>query len=75
MPSTAPTRVRAMALHEARNRARSRAERTLDRAAAAIDRARGSVQKIDAKGADLVNRAQGVVGHALERARPETATA
>jgi hypothetical protein len=65
----------AMMLHEARNRARDAAERGLDRMAAAIDGARDRVKQIDARSADLVNRAQGVVGHALERARPPAPTA
>lgn len=60
----------AMMLHEARNRARDAAELVLDRAAAAIEHARARLKQVDAKSADLVNRAQGVVGHALERARP-----
>jgi F0F1-type ATP synthase membrane subunit b/b' len=65
----------AMTLHDARNRARDAAERGLDRAAAVIERARDRVKQIDTKSADLVNRAQGIVGGALERARPPAATA
>lgn len=65
----------AMTLHEARNRIVASAERGLDHAAALIDSARTRLKAIDATSADLVNRAQGVVGAAIERARPPVAAA
>lgn len=63
----------ATALHGVRNDVRGTLERVLDRAQelalAAFERARKTVQKADALGADAVNRAQGAVNHALDAAR------
>ncbi len=60
-------------LHGARNELRSRFEHGLDRleqlTSTTIDRARKSVQRVDVASADVVNRAQGVVGQAIEKAR------
>lgn len=63
----------ATVLHGVRNDVRGTLERVLDRAQeltlAAFARVRSSVQKADAVSADVVNRAQGVVNHALDMAR------
>lgn len=60
-------------LHDARNGLRSTIEPGIDRAEklanAAIDRARQSIDRVDHVSADVVNRAQGVVGQAIEKAR------
>lgn len=56
----------AMRLHDARNNLRTRVEHILDRA-------RDGLTRIDAASADAVNRAQGVVGAALEKARARAA--
>jgi hypothetical protein len=60
-------------LHEARNRVVAQLERGLDRAeelsAGLLRRARHGLKRADAASADAVNRAQGVVGQAIERAR------
>ncbi len=66
-------------LHGARTRVRTRVERSLERAeqatARALARARQSVHTADAASADAVNRAQGAVGHVIERARETTLAA
>ena len=63
----------AMLLHDVRNDVRSTVERGIDRAeeltTSVFDRARRSIQKVDVVSADVVNRAQGVVGQAIEKAR------
>lgn len=60
-------------IHEVRNGLRSSALRGLDRVehvvVATISRARDLITRADASGADAVNRAQGVVGSAIEHAR------
>ena len=60
-------------LHNARNDLRATVERGLDRAeqltTTAFERARQRVKRADVVSADVVNRAQGVVGHAIEKAR------
>jgi hypothetical protein len=64
----------AAALHDARNAIRTRLELGVDRAeqltAKLFDGARKNIQRIDATGADTINKAQGLVGHAIEKARP-----
>jgi len=60
-------------LHDVRNGLRSTALRGLDRVEHAVvatfRAARDAITRVDAKGADAVNRAQGVVGAALDKAR------
>lgn len=63
----------AMMLHNARNDLRTTLERGIERveqlATTACQRARARVQRADHASADAVNRAQGAVGSAIERAR------
>ena len=63
----------ATTLHGVRNDVRGTLERALDRAQeltlAAFARVRASMKKADAASADAVNRAQGVVNHALDVVR------
>lgn len=56
-------------VHDVRNGVRGALERGLDRAEAVIARLREGLQRADARSADAVNRAQGAVGHAIERLR------
>lgn len=60
-------------LHEVRNDLLAALERGIDRAevlsTAAIKRARKSIKRVDKVSANAVNRAQGAVGHAIEKAR------
>jgi hypothetical protein len=60
-------------LHEVRNDLLASLERGLDRAeaasASAIKRARKSLRRVDKVSANAVNRAQGVVGQVIEKAR------
>jgi len=60
-------------LHEVRNDLLAAVERGIDRLEQAntrlIERARAGMKRADHATADAVNRAQGVVGQALERAR------
>lgn len=60
-------------LHGARNDLRSTLEHGIERAEhlanTAFQRARQSVERVDVVSADVVNRAQGVVGQAIEKAR------
>ncbi|MDQ3370160.1 MAG: hypothetical protein M3680_32480 [Myxococcota bacterium] len=63
----------AMVLHTVRNDVRTKIERSLERAelvtTKVFERARKGVERADHVSADAVNRAQGVVGHAIEKAR------
>lgn len=63
----------ATVLHDVRNdllhRLVDRIERAELRTLSVFERARNGVDKVDAVSADVVNRAQGVVGHAIEKAR------
>jgi hypothetical protein len=63
----------AMKLHGARSSVRTTLEHALDRTeqlmTTGIGRARKSLQRADVVSADLVNRAQGVVGQTIEKAR------
>jgi hypothetical protein len=65
-------------LHAVRNELLATIERGIDRAeqvsSSVIKRARTSVKRVDKVSADAVNRAQGVVGHAIEKARLARAT-
>lgn len=65
-------------LHEVRNQVLATLERGIDRAevvsASAIKHARKSIKRADKTSADVVNRAQGAVGQALEKARLARAT-
>src|SRR3954463_16393314 len=60
-------------LHDGRNALIGRLERTVDRVEGlvtqALEGARKGIQRLDTIGADLVNRSQGAVGQAIERAR------
>ncbi len=60
-------------IHGARNTLHATLERSLDRAelmsTSMIGGARKRLQRIDVVSADAVNRAQGVVGQAIEKAR------
>jgi hypothetical protein len=60
-------------LHEVRNEVVATLERGIDRAeqvsSNVVERARKSIKRIDKVSADAVNRTQGVVGHAIEKAR------
>jgi hypothetical protein len=60
-------------IHNARNDVRVTLEHGLDHVeqvmTKGIDRARKGLQRADVVSADVVNRAQGVVGHAIEKAR------
>ncbi|MBA3458613.1 MAG: hypothetical protein H0T46_01525 [Deltaproteobacteria bacterium] len=60
-------------LHDRRSSLMTKLEAALDRAeemmTSAFERARKSMKKIDVVSADAVNRTQGLVGQALERAR------
>lgn len=60
-------------LHNVRNdllhRLADRIEHAELVANSAFERARNGVHKVDTVSADVVNRAQGVVGHAIEKAR------
>jgi len=63
----------AMMIHTARNDVRATLEHGLDRVeqvmTKGLDRARKGLHRADVVSADVVNRAQGVVGHAIEKAR------
>lgn len=63
----------ATVLHNVRNdllhRLADRIERAERLTTSAFERARNGVHKVDTVSADVVNRAQGVVGHAIEKAR------
>ncbi len=63
----------ATVLHDIRNdlvhRLADRIERAELLTTSAFERARNGVHKVDAVSADVVNRAQGVVGQAIEKAR------
>jgi hypothetical protein len=63
----------AMWLHERRNKLRARLERGIARAedvtSTALQRAHRGVERFDVASADAVNRAQGVVGQTIEKAR------
>ncbi len=63
----------ATVLHNVRNdllhRLADRIERAELRTNSAFERARNGVHKVDEVSADVVNRAQGVVGQAIEKAR------
>jgi hypothetical protein len=63
----------ATVLHGVRNKVLSAVEHGIDRvdqlASSAFQRARRGVQRVDVVSADVVNRAQGVVGQAIEKAR------
>jgi hypothetical protein len=63
----------ATVLHGVRNEVRSTLERGIERAehlaTTAFARARQGVQHADGVSADLVNRAQGVVGQAIDKTR------
>ena len=63
----------ATVLHNVRNDLLQRLADRIEHAelvtSSAFERARNGVHKIDTKSADVVNRAQGVVGHAIEKAR------
>jgi hypothetical protein len=59
----------AMRVHGLRNNMRATVESGLDKAEAAIARARELLVRADERSADAVNRAQGVVGQAIERLR------
>lgn len=56
-------------LHDARNAVLTTLEHGLDRAEQLIASARKGIKRADQVSADAVNRAQGVVGQAIERAR------
>ena len=60
-------------IHDVRNGIRSTSLRGLERVEQlvtnAIARAREAITRVDAAGADTINRAQGVVGTVIERAR------
>lgn len=60
-------------LHAVRNDLLATLERGIDRAekvsTTAIERARSSIKRVDKVSADAVNRTQGLVGHAIEKAR------
>ena len=60
-------------LHDRRSNLVTKLQGAIDRAeeivASVLERARKSVQRIDVVSADAVNRTQGVVGQAIERAR------
>lgn len=60
-------------LHDRRSSLVSKLEAAIDRAeeimTSMFERARKSIQKVDVVSADAVNRTQGLVGQALERAR------
>lgn len=68
----------AMRIHDLRNDVLAMLERGIDRletaGANAIKRARTSIKRADQVSADAVNRAQGAVGHAIERARLSRST-
>ena len=51
-----------------------RLERAEELAVSAIERARHGVKRVDVASADVVNRTQGVVGRALEKARQSRAS-
>lgn len=63
----------AKVLHDVRNDLLQRLANRIERAelvtTSAFERARNGVHKVDTVSADVVNRAQGVVGHAIEKAR------
>ena len=63
----------ATVLHNARNDVLQRLSNSIERAelltTSAFERARNGVHKADTVSADAVNRAQGVVGQAIEKAR------
>lgn len=63
----------AMKLHDVRNDLRATLEKGLDKVeqlvTGAVQRARDGLKVADARSADAVNRAQGLVGTAIERAR------
>jgi hypothetical protein len=65
-------------LHEVRNQLLTALERGLDHAeklsAHLIKNARKSIKRVDQVSADAVNRAQGAVGHAIEKARVSRTT-
>src|SRR5689334_12364680 len=60
-------------LHDGRNAVIARLERAVDKVeevvTGIVERARKGIQRLDTVGADLVNRSQGAVGQAIERAR------
>jgi t-SNARE complex subunit (syntaxin) len=60
-------------LHDGRNAVIKRLETTVDRLETVMtqvfERARKGLQRVDAVSADFVNRSQGAVGQAIERAR------
>lgn len=68
----------AMRLHDVRNQALDSVKRGIDRAevlsARVIERARDGLSRFDHRSADAINRAQGAVGHAIEKARLARAT-
>lgn len=63
----------ATVLHDIRNQLLQRLANSIERAelrtTAAFERARNGIHKVDTVSADVVNRAQGVVGQAIEKAR------
>lgn len=59
----------AMRLHDLRNDVLASLGRGIDRLEAVLERARKGLERADTVSADAVNRAQGVVGKAIERAR------
>ncbi len=63
----------ATVLHDVRNDLLQRLANSIERAelvtTSAFERARNGVHKVDIVSADVVNKAQGVVGQAIEKAR------
>ena len=59
----------AMRIHDLRNGLRGAIERGLDRAEEAVASMRDALKRADERSASAVNRAQGVVGQAIERLR------
>ncbi len=63
----------ATVLHQVRNDLLQRLANSIERAelktTTVFERARNGVHKVDTVSADVVNRAQGVVGQAIEKAR------
>lgn len=63
----------ASVLHDLRNELLQRLANTIEHAelvtTSAFERARNGVHKVDSVSADVVNKAQGVVGQAIEKAR------